>query len=192
MNKPDGPLELELMKATRLNDRFGPSCLDYKDVRDLLLKYQALISKTDDIMRARGIVAACTRCAVSGKGSCCFKGMDEGYGFLLLYINLLLGSTFSDQAEFPEICHFIGKNGCELQARHSFCLNYFCPDLKHSLGEKIVTEIQVAVGEQLFAGWELERTLTRWLADADRMAFQQVASGRVKVGPERKLRGRRI
>jgi hypothetical protein len=169
MNKPiTDPLKIELMKAKRLNDRYGLFCLNDKNISDLLSNYLDLISKTDDMMMASGVVTACTRCAVSGKGSCCFKGMDEGYGFLLLFVNLLLGSKLSEAPDFPEICHFIGKNGCELRARHSFCLNYFCPDLKDSLGGKVIAEMQANIGEQLFAGWELERTLARWIADADR------------------------
>jgi hypothetical protein len=46
-------------------------------------------------------------------------------------------------------------------------LNYFCPDLKNSLGEETILRTQQQVGEQLIAGWELERALARYLADAD-------------------------
>lgn len=170
MNKPGSSLKNELMKATRLNDGFGASCLNDTHVNGLFRTYRELISETDALMKSSGVVSACTRCAASGKGSCCFEGMDEGYGFLSLYINLLLGSTFSEVSDDPESCHFIGKNGCELQARHSFCLNYFCPDLKQSLGEKIIAEIHKNIGRQLLAGWELELALNRWLAHSDRIS----------------------
>jgi hypothetical protein len=88
--------------------------------------------------------------------------MDEGYGFLLLYINLLLGATFPETGSLRS-CHFIGETGCKLPARHSFCLNYFCPDIKNSLGETTISEIQACIGEQLLAGWELECALNRWI-----------------------------
>lgn len=166
MNTPNSSLKNELIKAKRLNDRFGRSCLDDAHVKDLFLKYRELIAETDALMETSGVVAACTRCAASTRGGCCFKGMDDDYGFMLLYINLLLGSAVSEIPAFPEICHFIGSKGCELKARHSFCLNYFCPDLKHSLGEKIIAEIRASVGSQLLAGWELELALNSWIAHA--------------------------
>jgi len=169
MYKTETSLGKELTKAKRLEDRFGRSCLDDARVNALFLKYRALISETDTLMETSGVVAACTRCAVSTRGGCCFKGMDDDYGSMVLYINLLLGSAFSEISDFPEICHFIGGNGCKLKARHSFCLNYFCPDLKDSLGNQIISEIQATVGRQLHAGWELELALHGWVADLDKM-----------------------
>jgi hypothetical protein len=168
MNRPNSLLRIEMEKALRLNERFGPACLNDPESGRLLRKLRDLIRKTDSAMLQSGVVSACTRCAASGKGSCCFREMGESYGFMGLFVNLLLGSVLPEKTDFQGGCHFVGDNGCKLQARQSFCLNYFCPDLKNSLGEEAILETQQQVGEQLLAGWELERALARYMADADR------------------------
>jgi hypothetical protein len=162
-------LRIEIEKALRLNERLGPACLEDLEAGRLLRKLRDLIRKTDSAMLQSGVVAACTRCAASGKGSCCFRQMGESYGFIELFVNLLLGSVLPEKMDFPGSCHFVGDNGCKLQARQAFCLNYFCPDLKNSLGEQTILRIQQQAGEQLLAGWELERALARYMADADRL-----------------------
>lgn len=148
-----------------MSGRFGAQLPVDTALEVLFETYRDLIRKTDALMIESGVVSACSRCAVE-KGSCCFAGMDDGYGALLLYVNLLMGSELSEKADFPRSCRFVGKAGCRLKARHSFCLNYFCPDLRESLGEKEVERIQRSVGEQLLAGWELERALALWMANA--------------------------
>ena len=168
MNRPGSLLRIEMEKALRLNERFGPACLNDPQSARLLRKLRDLIRRTDSAMLQSGVVSACTRCAVIGKGSCCFREMGESYGFMGLFVNLLLGSVLPEKTDFPGSCHFMGDKGCKLQARQSFCLSYFCPDLKNSLGEETILGTQQQVGEQLLAGWELERALTRYLADADK------------------------
>jgi hypothetical protein len=168
MNRPGSLLRIDMEKALRLSDRFGPACLNDPESGRLLRKLRDLIRRTDSVMLQSGVVSACTRCAASGKGSCCFREMGESYGFMGLFVNLLLGSVIPDKADFPGSCHFLGDNGCKLQARQSFCLNYFCPDLKNSLGEETILWTRQKAGEQLLAGWELERALARYMADADK------------------------
>ena len=158
----------EMEKALRLNERFGFACLNDPELGRLLRDLRELIRKTGSAMLRTGVVSACTRCATSGKGSCCFREMGESYGFMALFVNLLLGSALPEKTDFPGSCHFVGDSGCRLHARHSFCLNYFCPDLKESLGEETIRKIQRQAGEQLLAAWELERTLARYMADADK------------------------
>jgi len=164
MNRPGINLKKEMEKALRLNERFGPACLEDAEAGRLIRHLRDQIGKTDSAMRRSGAASACANCASTGKGSCCFKEMGESYGFLELFVNLLLGSTLPEKADLPGSCHFVGKNGCKLQARQSFCLNYFCPDLRNTLGEETILGIQRQVGEQLLAGWELERALAKRLA----------------------------
>jgi hypothetical protein len=168
MNRPGSLLRTEIEKALRLNERFGLACLKDPESGRLLRKLRDLIRKTDSAMLQSGVVQACARCVASGKGSCCFREMGESCGFMGLFVNLLLGSVIPGKTDFPGSCHFVGDNGCKLQARQSFCLNYFCPDLKNSLGEETILRVQQQVGEQLLAGWELERALARYMTDADR------------------------
>jgi hypothetical protein len=168
MDKHSSLLRLEIEKAMGLNERFGPACTNDPESGRLLRKLRDLIYRTDSAMRHSGVESACARCAASGKGSCCFREMGESYGFMELFVNLLLGSVLPEKTDFQGGCHFVGDHGCKLQARQSFCLNYFCPDLKKSLGEQTILRIRQQVGEQLLAGWELERALGRYMADADR------------------------
>ncbi len=157
-------LKIEIKKALRLNERFSLASMKDPESGRLLRNLRDLIGKTDSAMLQSGVVAACAMCAASGKGSCCFREMGESYGFIGLFVNLLLGSVLPEKTDFPGSCHFVGDKGCKLQARQSFCLNYFCPELKNSLGEETVLRIQRQVGEQLLAGWELERRLVRHTA----------------------------
>jgi hypothetical protein len=163
-----GPLKIEIERALRLNERFGLACLNDPESGRLLRKLRDLIRKTDSAMLQSGVLSACGRCAASGEGSCCFREMGESWGFMGLFVNLLLGSVLPEKTDFAGSCHFVGENGCKLQARQSFCLNYFCPDLKNSLGEQTILRIQQQAGEQILAGWELELRLARYMADADK------------------------
>lgn len=167
MNKPCSNLKFEIDKARGLFLLYGQACMSDERISDRVRLYQESILRTDSMMLETGVVEACARCAAA-KGSCCFTEMGESYGCLQLFVNLLLGLELPADADFTGTCHFVGARGCKLQARHSFCLNYFCPDLKDLLGEREIMKIQIQVGEQLFLGWELERTLAERIADATR------------------------
>jgi hypothetical protein len=168
MNGTGTRLGEEINEALRLHGRFGATCLSDPGLSGFLEKLRSLIGRTDSAMLRSGVVEACARCAASGKGSCCFKEMGESFGFMELFINLLLGSDLPDRTGVPGSCRFLGKDGCKLKARQSFCLNYFCPDLKDSLGAETILWIQRQVGEQLQAEWELERALARHLSETAR------------------------
>jgi hypothetical protein len=161
MNKPDVKLAKEIEKALRLKDLLGSACLDDPESSRLLRDLRGLIHRTDSIMLQSGAATACAACAAGGKGSCCFREMGESYGAMDLFVNLLLGASLPERTDFPGSCHFVGGKGCKLPSRQSFCLNYFCPELKNSLGEETIRNIQRQVGEQLFAAFELERALAR-------------------------------
>lgn len=150
----------EIEKALKLMDLFGSTCLDDPETSRLLRDLRERIDRTDSAMFQSGVASACARCAAA-KGSCCFREMGESYGAMDLLVNLLLGSVLPEKTDFPESCHFVGTSGCKLKSKQSFCLNYFCPDLKESLGEETVLNIQRQVGEQLFVVCELERALMR-------------------------------
>ncbi len=167
MDRPSRQLRKEIEKASRLYERFGFVCLNDPELGRLLRDLRDLISRTDRAMLRSGVVSACTGCAVSHKGGCCFGEMGESYGFMGLFVNLLLGSDLPKKTDLSGSCHFVGDRGCKLQARQYFCLNYFCPDLKNSLGEETLLMILQRVGEQLLAGWELERALARYMKNAD-------------------------
>ena len=170
MSAPSTRLAKEIEKALRLKESFGLSCLDNPELGRLLGQLRDLIDRTGSAMLRSGVISACARCAAGGKGSCCFREMGESYGAMELFVNLLLGSTLPENADLPGSCHFVGDRGCRLPSRQSFCLNYFCPELKESLGEETIREIQRQVGEQLLAACELERALARCIESSGRPA----------------------
>ncbi len=93
MNRPGSLLRIEIEKAFRLYERFGDACLNDPESGRLLRNLRDLIRKTDSAMLRSGVVSACARCVASGKGSCCFREMGESFGFMELFVNLLLGSV---------------------------------------------------------------------------------------------------
>ena len=162
MSEAEKNLKKQVEKALLLHAALGPACLEDPEPGGLLLELDRLAEATDSLMLTTGVAAACSKCAAA-TGSCCFREMGESYGSIQLLGNLLLGAELPRECDFPESCFFVGEKGCKLKARHSFCLNYFCPELIGILGDRTVLEIQRQVGEQLSIGWELERALTRFI-----------------------------
>ncbi len=162
MEEAEKNIQRQIERASHLLSRFGAACLRVPELGALLEKLRRLIERTDSLMVDSGVVEACSRCA-RVTGSCCFREMGQSYTDVQLLINGLLGCSFPQVAQYPGGCFFAGEKGCTLKARHAFCLNYFCPDLMNTPGTETVLEIQLQVGEQLLAGWELEFALGRFL-----------------------------
>lgn len=133
--------------------------------RALLAAYSEAIRKRNLHMEASGIGAVCSGCAAR-TGSCCFTEIAEEYDAVLLAMNLLLGGVLPDERHVDDGCFFVGPEGCRLDARFSFCLNYLCPDVRSALGEESCHTLLRAVGRELSAGFELERSLRRLAAEA--------------------------
>lgn len=155
-------LKKQIERALALNARLGADCLGDRQLRGLLLELGQLAERTDSLMVSSGVWAVCGKCAES-TGSCCFPEMGESFSAIQLFANLLLGAELPPHYDFPASCYFVSEKGCRLKYRHSFCLNYFCPDLIDILGAQTVLTIQRQVGEQMRAGWDLELALTRYV-----------------------------
>ncbi len=160
MNQAYRNLKKAIERASFLNDALGKACLEAPQTARLIGELHRRIEITDSLMVSCAVAAACTECA-KDTGSCCFREMGESYGVIELFANRLLGAELPQNYDFPGSCYFVGERGCRLKFRHSFCLNYFCPDLLERLGEKTVLAIQRQVGEQLLAGWQLEQALAK-------------------------------
>lgn len=158
----------EMARALEFEKVYGKAPLENAALLRLFQVYSNLIAETDSMMMEKGVSDACARCAAV-TGSCCFAGMYDGYGAMSFYVNLLMGSDFSENGRNDGSCRFVGTKGCGLKARHSFCLNYFCPQLNDSLGERAIRDLTASVGRQLQAGWELECALTKWMAGTTRL-----------------------
>jgi hypothetical protein len=153
----------EISSARALFDRFGLALHREPALLRLLSLYRRASNDTHLVMHHKGVIAACTVCALEGPGSCCFEGIEAGYDPILLLINLLMGSTLPDSRETPDSCFFVGAEGCKLRARYYYCLHYLCPALQTSLGPNAKQELLNTVGKELAAGWELEQALREWL-----------------------------
>ena len=158
----------EIREARTLFDRFGHTLSHRADMARLLSLYREAIEETQNLMHQLGVAASCTACAGEEPGGCCFEGIEAGYDRILLLINLLMGCNIPDSREIAGNCLFVGMKGCNLQARYYYCVHYFCPALQTTLGPDAKHELQVVVGKELAAGWELERALREYLIQLER------------------------
>ncbi len=155
-------IEIEIFRARDLYEHYGRAICADRIIGRMLTSYYAAASSTRETMDKTGMIRACSACSRKGNGSCCFREVENWYDFVLLLINLLLGVEIPYSREVADNCFFLGQNGCKLLAKHSFCLNYLCPDLKDLLGP-LTTEFSSIAGHELLCEWELERALRIWI-----------------------------
>ncbi len=127
-----------------------------------LERYRTSIDRTTLVMKEIGMVNGCAECA-QRTGSCCFREVEEGYDHVMLLVNLLMGIPLPQKREISGNCYFLGKRGCKLMARDSFCINYICTDLKRALGPSTVSDFSAIADEEIFRGWQIELTIRQWL-----------------------------
>jgi hypothetical protein len=159
----DGAILNHIRRAGFLYGRYAKSLMADGNVRTLVERYGAGIEQTAAAMNGEGIGEACGECARQNPSGCCFSGIEEGYDDILLLLNMLLGCALPESREERGSCFFVGERGCRLRARYYFCLHYFCPALKTSLGERRISVLQKQVGLELHAGWQAEEAVRRWL-----------------------------
>ena len=149
--------------AKVLHHRYGAAMSKDKDLMDLLRRYHKAIRDTHATMREVGVLSSCACCAGEKPGGCCFEGVEEWYDHVLLLVNLMLDRDIHVSRETPGGCIFVGSRGCKLVARHSFCINYLCPNLQTALTAFQKKALLFVTGVELFKGWELEQRIHRWL-----------------------------
>lgn len=150
-------------RAKALYDQYAADLRGDDEIRTLLNRYRESIEETGSAMRSEGVGAACTACARENPSGCCFVGIEEGYDDILLLVNLLLDCPLPDKRSQADSCFFVGSRGCRLSARYYFCLHYFCPLLKASLGDGRIGALQRQVGREVSVGWQLEQAVRFWL-----------------------------
>jgi len=156
-------IQKTIHKAEQLYSVYSKEILEDSRIILLLGQYQRAILQTKSHFRNSRVVEACSRCARTSEGSCCFEGMENNYDHILLLINLLMGVNLPHERELNNHCLFVGNKGCKLLARYYFCVNYFCPALENTLGEQKMNQLSTVIGNEIFAGWELEQALRNWL-----------------------------
>ena len=156
-------IEQEINRAKRLYARYAEALTNQDGLGALFEMYRKAIRKTQEVMKQLRVVETCSVCACDRSGSCCFQGVEEWYDHVLLLINLVLGRQIPEVRELPGACLFVGSRGCKLIARHSFCVNYLCPNLKDLTKTPPMETLLSASGDELFHGWELEKSIREWL-----------------------------
>ncbi len=157
-------IEELIQSAKKIYASHGDGLSRDKAIRESLSRYHAGIIASNRMMQHSDIVKTCSACAEKKPGSCCMQDVEEWYDPILLLINLLMGSEFPDVREIPGHCLFVGKNGCKLVARYSFCVNYLCPRLKDLLGPSQTQTLMAVAGQELLSGWEAEKSIRKWLS----------------------------
>ncbi len=157
----------ESVAARRLFGRFATALGHEATFAELLGRYGQTIAQTGKLMQCLGVATACEHCALIAGGSCCFPGVENNYGTILLLVNFLLGHPPPETAEIQGQCLFVGKQGCKLLARHYYCQRFLCDDLKAKMGAEAVQRLTATVALELAVGWEVEETLRQWLKSAE-------------------------
>lgn len=157
----------DLVAARRLFGRFASALGHEATFAELLGRYGQTIAQTGKLMQCLGVATACEHCALIAGGSCCFPGVENNYGTILLLVNFLLGHPPPETAEIQGQCLFVGKQGCKLLARHYYCQRFLCDDLKAEMGAEAVQRLTATVALELAVGWEVEETLRQWLKKAE-------------------------
>jgi hypothetical protein len=132
-------------------------------LQQLLTAYRRAIGQNGDLMNHLGVAKACGACAREPAGSCCSDSVEDWYDPLLLLLNLLMGCELGETRANPADCGFVGPRGCNLVARHYYCVHHLCPSLHRMLGPAASERLLAVTGVELFAGWQVEQGLTLWL-----------------------------
>ncbi len=163
MKMSDSPVVERIRRAKEIYREHGAALLEAPSIAPVLDRYRDLVGQTQSAMHRFGVVSGCTRCAQEDHGSCCFEGIEDGYGISLLLVNLLMGCDIPEEKEIPGSCLFVGGEGCKLKARFYFCLHYLCPRLREALGGDGSKKLLQILGKELQGGWEIEMEVLRWL-----------------------------
>jgi hypothetical protein len=144
------PIEEKIAWAEALHSRLRHDLFQDPTVARLLKELRSAVEDSRREMLGAGVVAICADCEIRGGGSCCGAGLENHYSGLLLLINLLLDVPLRTKRHDPAGCFFLGKEGCQLLARHVLCINYLCktitdrvdPDNIRCLREKEGVELE--------------------------------------------------
>jgi hypothetical protein len=130
------------------------------EIDRLLGLYRNEISRSYELMERLGVVTECAMCATQVPGGgCCGAGIEDWYDEFVLLLNLLLGRKIPTERLGEKDCMFLGPAGCQLFARHHFCVNYLCPRITDLLSPAELSDLRAQSGKELFLCWELERIL---------------------------------
>ncbi len=153
-------IEEKIALAEYLWKEHGRDLTADSEINRLLGLYRKEISRSCELMEKFGVVTECAMCATQVPGGgCCGAGIEDWYDEFVLLINLLLGRKIPTERLGKKDCLFLGPTGCQLFARHHFCVNYLCLRITDLLSPAELSDLRAQSGKELFLCWELERLL---------------------------------
>ncbi len=149
----------ELKKAKEIFESQGKKMMADSVIMELINEYRHAIKHTWKTMRSFDITGTCSSCAEKTPGGCCFKGVEEWYSHIQLFINLLLGAEIPDTPVYPDSCMFVGAAGCRLISRNAFCINFLCDKIKALISTEDINRLNRAAGKEIECGIRLENEI---------------------------------
>ena len=161
----DAPIHEKIAWARECFQQEGDRLLGDRDTGDLLARLQAALEASHRAMIEAGIADECRVCERREGGSCCGAGLEDKYSGTLLLINLLLGREIPSRRSDPSSCHFLGKEGCLLLARHVICVNYLCRKITDRIDPEKISLLRRAEGEELALLFRLNERIKKILRE---------------------------
>ncbi len=154
-------IEEKIALAEYLWEKHGKDLAVDSEINRLLGLYRKEISRSYELMEKLGVVTECAMCATEVPGGgCCGAGIEDWYDEFVLLLNLLLERKIPTERRLgKKDCLFLGPTGCQLFARHHFCINYLCSRITDLLSPAELTALRAQSGKELFLCWQLERLL---------------------------------
>jgi hypothetical protein len=153
-------IEEKIALAEYLWEKYGTYIAADREIDQLLGLYRKVISRSYELMNKFGVAAGCAICATQVPGGgCCGAGIEDCYDEFVLLLNLLLERRIPTERLGEKDCLFLGPTGCQLFARHHFCINYLCSRITDLLSPAELTALKTQSGKEIFLCWQLERLL---------------------------------
>lgn len=153
-------IEEKIALAEYLWEKYGTYIAADREINQLLGLYKKVILRSHELMEKFGVVAGCTICATQVPGGgCCGAGIEDWYDEFMLLLNLLLEKKIPTERLGEKDCLFLGPTGCQLFARHHFCINYLCSRITDLLSPAELIALSAQSGKEIFLCWQLERLL---------------------------------
>lgn len=146
--------------AHLLKERYAQVLLN-SGVLPLLENLDRCIEASQNSMISAGVVTECADCALNEEGTCCGLRTGNKYDSLILLVNLLLGRSLPEKAQFPDRCYFLTDKGCALKARHVICVNFVCQRLRNSIPIAALIRLQAIAGVEIHTLFLLEENIKK-------------------------------
>ena len=145
----DSPVEVKIAWAENCYQELRDKLLGDEKIADTLRSFKVSSQDTHKEMITAGVVDECKNCEQREGGSCCGTGLENKYNSTLLLINLLLDIKIPKKRYDPSSCFFLGKEGCQLVARHVICVNYLCKKVTNRIDPQKIALLRKKEGVEL-------------------------------------------